>query len=282
MISTSAELEGLIDGAVTIPAIPALLTEITAIFNSPHGSAKDAAAVIGRDAAIATRALQLVNSSLYGLKNPIADINLACSMLGLAVINNLVVQASVLQTFASTAAVEGFDVEWFWDHSFKTAVACRMLAQLSPAAHGLGKDDAYTCGLIHDIGKLILIDSHPARFGEALTLSNKAQIPLARAESEVFGFHHAHVAGLLAARWKFGAPVQAAVTFHHTPAASAEGRASGFLVMAANTFAHAAASGTNGGYRGDTCDEDAMQALGLTEAQRAEILATTVQACRES
>ena len=69
MISTSAELEGLIDGTVSIPAIPAVLTEITAIFNSPHGSAKDAAAVIAKDQAIATRALLLVNSSLYGLKN---------------------------------------------------------------------------------------------------------------------------------------------------------------------------------------------------------------------
>jgi HD-like signal output (HDOD) protein len=282
MISTSAALEGLIDGTVGIPSIPAVLTEITAIFNSPHGSAKDAAAVIAKDEALATRALQLVNSSLYGLKNPISDLNLACSMLGLAAINTLVVQATVLQTFTNTVAVEGFDVAWFWDHSFKTAVACRMLAQLSPAAHGLTKEDAYTCGLIHDIGKLILIDSHAIRFGEALSLSNKTQMPLAKAETEVFGFNHAHVGGLLAGRWKFGAAVQAAVTWHHDAAANADERALGLLLMAANTIAHQAAGATNGGYRGDTCDDQAMQALGLTEAQRAEILAATVPACRES
>jgi len=282
MISTSAELEGLIDGTVSIPAIPAVLTEITAIFNSPHGSAKDAAAVIAKDTALATRALQLVNSSLYGLKNPVSDINLACSMLGLEVINNLVVQATVLQTFTSTAAVGGFDVKWFWDHSFKTAVACRLLAQLSPAANGLRKDDAYTCGLIHDIGKLILIDSHPVRFGEALSLSNKAQVPLAKAETEVFGFNHAHVGGLLAGRWKFGAAVQAAVTYHRNPSTNEDDRAFGFLVRAANTIAHEAASGTSGGYPGDTCEEATMLALGLTETQRAEILAAVVQACRES
>jgi len=282
MISTSAALEGLIDGTVGIPAIPPVLTEITAIFNSSHGSAKDAAAVIAKDEALATRALQLVNSPLYGLKNPIADINLACSMLGLATINTLVVQATVLQTFTNTVAVEGFDVQWFWDHSFKTAVACRMLAQLSSAAHGLSKEDAYTCGLIHDIGKLILIDSHALRFAEALSLSNKTQVPLAKAETEVFGFNHAQVGGLLAGRWKFGAGVQAAVTWHHDPTANADARALGLLLMAANTIAHQAAGATNGGYRGDTCDDEAMQTLGVTEAQRAEILAATIPACRES
>ena len=62
MISTSAELEDLIDGTVNIPTIPTVLSEITAVFNSPDGSAKQAAAVIERDPAIATRALRLVNT----------------------------------------------------------------------------------------------------------------------------------------------------------------------------------------------------------------------------
>jgi HD-like signal output (HDOD) protein len=107
-------------------------------------------------------------------------------------------------------------------------------------------------------------------------------MPLAKAETEVFGFNHAHVGGLLAGRWKFGAAVQAAVTWHHDPAASVDGRAPACLLMAANTIAHQAAGATNGGYRGDTCDDEAMHALGITDAQRAEIVAATIPACRES
>src|SRR5690606_6319850 len=126
MITTTAELEDLIDGTVSIPTIPTVLTEITAIVNSADGSAKDAALVIEKDPAIATRALRLVNSSFYGLKNPVSNINLACSILGLKVIKNLVVQATVLQTFSTDQTCSGFDADWLWDHSFKTAVACRM------------------------------------------------------------------------------------------------------------------------------------------------------------
>lgn len=274
MISTTAELEDLVDGTVNIPTIPTVLTEINAIFASPDGSAKDAARVIEKDPAIATRVLRLVNSSFYALKNPVSNINLACSIVGLKVIKNVVVQATVLQTFGATKSVAGFDANWLWDHSFKTAVACRLIAERTPVSSGLAKEDAYTCGLIHDIGKLILLDSQGERFVEALQLANKSKAPLAKAEGEVFGFNHAHVGGLLANRWKLAPAVQAAVMYHHSPATNAEDWARGFLVKAANTVAHQAAS-TTGGYLGDVCSEDSMQALSLTKEQLAEILATT-------
>ncbi|MCA8964933.1 MAG: HDOD domain-containing protein [Planctomycetes bacterium] len=271
-ISTSAELEDLIDGTVSIPTIPTVLTEITDIFNSPDGSAKEAGEVIEKDAAIATRVLRLVNSPFYGLKNPVSNINLACSILGLRAIKNLVVQATVLQTFGSSPEVRDFDANWLWDHSFKTAVACRMLADRSPVANGMAREDAYTCGLIHDIGKLILIDSQSDRFAEALRLSRGEKLPLAKAEGEVFGFNHAHVGGLLANRWKLASNVQAAVMYHHSPATNAEDWARGFLVKAANTFAHMATDKPNTSYIGDVNDADTMQALGLDEVQYREIL----------
>ncbi|MBL8729956.1 MAG: HDOD domain-containing protein [Planctomycetes bacterium] len=271
MITTSAELEDLVDGTVNIPTIPTVLTEITNIFHSPEGSAKEAAAVIEKDPAIATRVLRLVNSSFYGLRNPVSNINLACSILGLKVIKNLVVQATVLQTFGSTPEIRGFDAQWLWDHSFKAAIACRLLAEQSPVGNGLTKEDAYTAGLIHDIGKLILIDGQADRFSDALRLSQQGNVPLAKAEGEVFGFNHAHVGGLLANRWKLPPVVQAAVMYHHSPATNADDWARGFVVKAANTLAHQAAGDRHGGYRGDLCDAETLQALGLSAAQEAAI-----------
>jgi HD-like signal output (HDOD) protein len=272
-ISSSNELEELIDGTINIPTIPTVLTEITEIFASPDGSAKDAAAVIEKDAAIATRALRLVNSPFYGLKNPVSNINLACSILGLRSIKNLVVQATVLQTFGDCPELRDFDADWLWDHSFKTAVACRMLADRTEVAHGMSREDAYTAGLIHDIGKLILIESQRDRFAEALNHSRSEDMPLAKAEGEVFGFNHAHVGGLLAERWKLPRTVQAAVMYHHSPAPDADDWARSFLVKAANTFAHAAALPSEGAYRGDRLDPDALGVLQLSQAQAEEILA---------
>ncbi len=276
MITKSAELEELIDGTVNIPTIPTVLTEITAIVASPDGSAQEAARVIEKDPAIATRALRLVNSSFYGLKNPVANINLACSILGLKVIKNLVVQASVLHTFAC-GEHEDFDVDSLWDHSFKAAVACRLLAEHADVEQSLSPEDAYTSGLIHDIGKLVLIDSQEERFRQALELSRASNKPLAQAEGEVFGFNHAHVGGLLADRWKLPANVQAAVMFHHTPPTNAEDWARGFLVNAANSYAHLAATGERS-WRGHVLNEDALAALGLSQAKHERILQATAKA----
>lgn len=272
MITSTAELEDLVDGTVRIPTLPTVLREMQAITSSAEGSARDAARVIETDPAIATRVLRLVNSSFYALKNPVSNINLACSILGLKVIKNVVEQATVLETFGDVRAMPGFDASWLWDHAFKAAVACRMLAERSTIAAGLAKDDAYTCGLVHDIGKLILIDSRMDDFAEAMRLSQQSNLPLAIAEGEVMGFNHAHVGGLLAQRWKLAPAVQAAVTFHHTPGPTPEDWARGFLVKAGNTIAHLAASAP-GGYLGDLACAEMLQALGLQPAQLAEVTA---------
>lgn len=271
MTTTPAELEELVDGTVNIPTIPTVLTEVTAICNAPDGSARDAAKVIEKDAAIASRALRLVNGSLFGLKSPVANINLACSILGLRVLKNLVVQATVLQSFQGTQGLAGFDANWLWKHAFQTAIACRLLAEDPALAHGMPKDDAYTCGLIHDIGKLILLESCRERFGQALQLSQQRQVPLAAAEQEVFGFDHAQVGGLLANRWKLAPAVQEAVAHHHVRA-DAPGFPSGRLVRMGNSLAHLA-SDTTGGYRGDPSDRAALLGFGLTEERLQQILA---------
>lgn len=276
MSTTSAEVEELIDSTVSIPTIPTVLNEINAVLASPDGSAKDAAGVIERDPAIATRALRLVNSSFYGLRNPVSNINLGCSILGLQVISNLVVQATVLQTFQTdTGSV--LDADWLWDHSFKAAVACRMLAERTELAGELSRDDAYTCGLVHDVGKLILLDSQPERYAEAARLSAAQQAPLAHAEREVFGFDHAHVGGVLARRWKLAQDVQDAVLFHHSRDTDVSRAPAGLLVQAANSYAHLTSS-REGGWRGDALEHDALMALGLSEAEHLEILQATAAA----
>lgn len=273
MITTTAELEELIDGTVSIPTIPTILNDINAVLSSPDGSAKDAARIIERDPAIATKVLRLVNSSFYALKNTVSSIPLACSILGLKVIRNLVVQATVLETFGKGPDMADFAVDWLWDHSFKAAIAARLLAEKSPAGHQLSKEDAYTCGLIHDVGKMILLESQIDQFGESLRLSREQKIPLAKAEGEVFGFTHAHVGGLLAQRWRLADAVQAAVMYHHSPATNPEDWARSFLIKAANTLAHQE-TGTPASYQGDTTDADSLQALGIPADEMAEIRAT--------
>lgn len=264
MITTSAELEDLIDSTVNIPTVPTTLLEVNRVVTSPEGSAQEAAALLERDPAIGTKALRLVNSPVYGLRNPVSSITLACSILGLKVIKNLVFQATVIKQYEAVPALAGFDPLTLWTHSFRTAVAARMIAARATDV-GLDRNDAYTCGLVHDIGKMVLLDSTPERFAEALDLAAQRGIPLAKAEAELFGFSHAHVGGLLAQRWKLAPDLQAAVMYHHSPAADAESWAKGFVIAAANSAAHLASTDDPTPWPGDVLNDDSLAALGLSD-----------------
>ncbi len=265
MITTSTELEELIDSTVAIPTIPSVLMEINQVMASPDSSTTDATQIIERDPAIAARALRLVNSSFYGLKNSISSISMACSILGLKVIKNLVIQTTVLEQFPGSGDAVGFDTNALWDHSFKTAMAAKLLAQQSSLETQLSPDDAYTAGLIHDVGKMVLLQSQSERFSEALELSKKNGIPLATAEGQLFGFSHAHVGGLLAGRWKLAPTLQAAVMYHHSPGTEAEDWVMGFLIKAANTLSHQVSQTQS--WIGDLCDDDTLSTLGLSSEQ---------------
>lgn len=261
----TAELEELIESTVSIPTIPVTLTEISRICASPDGSAREAGEAISQDPAIAAKLLRLANSSFYALRNPVSDINLACSILGLRVIKNLVLQATILDNFGGGPKLRSFDPTELWDHSFKTAVAAQMLVEHAKIEFGVTKEEAYTCGLVHDVGKILLLQAQPEQFADALELSEQQGIPLAKAEGELFGFSHAHVGGLLAERWKLSYALQAGIMYHHSPAADPEEWVQGFLVSAANSIAHQV-KGSCGSWIGDSLEGDAMTCLGLDEA----------------
>ncbi len=262
----SDHVEKLIESTVSIPTMPASLQEIDGILNSSSANASDAWRIVERDPPLAAQILRLANSSASGAKQPISTVQVACSLMGLEAIRHSVVRAAALQILSGGGhtQVRELNLEWLWDHSLKTALAARLLAEAIPWSVGLTADEAYTCGLIHDVGKILLLEHYPYEVVRALRLSEQAAIPLAKAEMEIFGFCHAHVAGLLLRRWNLAPELQDAVMHHHGIGDTPEAWVRGFLVHAANGIAHDAAD-SNGGWRGHLADQDAMTLLGIPD-----------------
>lgn len=259
-------LERLVESAVTIPAMPETLLQVERVIDSESASASDAWQIIERDPALAVQILRLVNSAAHGVRQPINTIHVACSLAGLQAIRHIVVRATALDLLANGThrQVGTINVEWLWDHSFKTALAAQLLVDSVPWSLGFTRDDAYTCGLVHDVGKVLLLEEQSAEFEKALELSKETGLPLAKAEEKVMGFNHAHVAGLLLRRWNIAPLLQQAVMHHHGASDDPEAWVLGFLVHAANGIAHEVADG-DGGWNGDLCDPDAIEALGVPE-----------------
>lgn len=277
MLHTLNEVEVLIDNTVSIPTVPTTLNEINRIINDPDGSAMEAADVVAKDPAIATKVLRLANSSLYSLRVDVSDVKHAVSILGLRILRNLVVQATILEQFkVAQKDRTSFDPEWLWDHSVKTASAARMLVEECEVP-GVDAEAAYTAGLIHDVGKILLLQDPTERFLQAVEKSATTGEPLHSCEMEIYGFHHGHAGALLAMRWKLSTLLAHVIECHHDPLAEEEYLKVGCLLHCANGLAHAAATG-NGGYVGDSLDEEILGTLGVDPTRVPELIQQVEQA----
>jgi HD-like signal output (HDOD) protein len=209
----------LIDQTCELPAPPAMLHELDVVMANPESAAEDAAAVIVSQPSIAANILRIVNSPYYGLQVRVSSVDLAVSILGFHMTKKVTLQAAMFSTFAKKGVEhQHFDATAFWRHSVYVGVAARVLGQASSRCAGFHPEDLYVCGLVHDIGKLVLLDSSPD-FEKTITISMDEQRPLHTVESEVLGFTHADVSAALAREWSLPDDVCNALRHHETPEA---------------------------------------------------------------
>lgn len=263
-MTKTERLEELISSTVTIPTIPTTLAEIQKIVNDPDGSAAEAGEVIIKDPAIASKVLRLANSSIYALRVPVSDIQHAVCILGLNILKNLVVQATVLENFQGRGG-EAMSANWLWDHSLKTARAARSLAGLAKDDPQIQLEEAYTAGLLHDVGKVLLMEAEGDKYLRAVTLSRLKKVPLDQAEEEAFGFTHADIGSMLAERWNMSSVLCRAIGMHHDSDLDPAEEPAAYLLQFANAIAHNVASGVLVYHTNADVDEGRLDVYGLED-----------------
>jgi len=255
--------ETLVDGIVTLPTIPTILAALNSAISDPDSAASDIAEIISRDPPTATKVLRLANSAYYGLRSKISTINHAVTMLGFNIIRNLVLTATVFDLSAEKNIGGLFDIEKFWRHSLGVGVASKIVARETfPKAANLS-DEFFICGLLHDLGKIILGEFLRDKFTQALQLSREQSIPLFIAEKSTIGCTHAEVGRVLAKRWNLAGGIVSAVGHHHAPLeAEADQVKYAAVTHLADILTRAKEIGVGGGENPDL-DREAWDALGL-------------------
>lgn len=191
----------------SLPTLPVIAGQIMECMNDPNSSIQDLANVIMRDQSMSAKILKLVNSAFYGFPKRIGTISHAISILGFETVRGLVLGVSILDTFR----IKEFDLLDFWRHSIRTA-SC--MAYLSERLNYPRRDEAFTVGLMHDVGKLVFMLKAPEQYHQVLS-GEGAQL---ERETNVFGVNHAQIGARVAQAWNFpDSYVQGIECHHHHP-----------------------------------------------------------------
>lgn len=203
------DIDALLEEVVTLPSMPNSLAHITELISNPACSLAEVAKAISGDPAIAIKTLRLVNSAYYGLGQEVTTVEHAVVLLGLKVIKNLALTATVFDQIRGAA-------DLFLRHCVGCGVAMRALVEAGPLSKFVASaDEAFVYGLLHDIGKVILLEYLPDEYVKIPVLVRERNIPWHQAERELIGTDHAELGGRLAMKWKLSKFVVNAIAGHH-------------------------------------------------------------------
>ena len=217
-VSDSSSILKLVNKTLELPTIPEVLMKLREVIDREDATAQDVAEVIALDPSVSTNILRIVNSAYYGLQVRVSSVSLAVSIMGFSMTKKVALKAAVFSVFANKKhRIEHFDPVGFWKHSIFTGVAARVLGLVTTAFAETHAEDLYVCGLLHDIGKIIMLEKSPDQHGDVLSESSSSQRPEIEVEQDVYGFTHADVGSVLAIKWFLPEDLTIAIRYHHTP-----------------------------------------------------------------
>ncbi|MEO6422184.1 MAG: HDOD domain-containing protein [Candidatus Nitrotoga sp.] len=189
-----------------LPALPEVVLDLMNYLQRSEVDVGQVAYRIEREPALTAKLLRVANSSFYGLQRQVGTIPDALTVLGLRAAHTLIIGAAVVTHF-QTVIVAGYDQRAFWLHSVGTAICARALAR----ELGYNMENAFTAGLLHDIGRLILAARFPENYRNVMAYRAEHDCYPIEAEQEILGFDHTQIGATLAVRWKFPAEIALAI-----------------------------------------------------------------------
>jgi putative nucleotidyltransferase with HDIG domain len=196
-----------------VQALPENATKIIRMTADPNCNHAQLLKFISQDAALAARIMKAVNSAFYALPNKITRLDHAISFMGMRAVKEVTVSSS-LGSLCKPRALGNYDARDLWDHSLGVAILAR---ELAVHAKTVDPEEAFTAGMLHDVGLLITAQAESAKCSAVFTNAEIAAAPFASLEQTIFGFSHAELGERLGEQWKFPDYVTAAIRWHHEP-----------------------------------------------------------------
>ncbi len=262
-----------------LPPAPKTLSEVLHRLDDISTSAKTLEEIITQDPVLTAKILKIANSPYYGLSGEVNSISKAVVVLGIEEIRNLVIGLSVTSSFASDFTIKAFSANDLWLHSVGVGYCAKLLGE---RCGDLDKDELFTIGLIHDIGRFLMPLYFAEELEEAIALSEKEGIGLVDGEVRL-GISHAEIGAFLATLWKFGDMVVTVIRYHHNPKGAGEYIRQACVIYVADQLVQKVGDGWDLDYRGGKLFVPKHLGLGANEIKAvARELKANIEKVRES
>lgn len=223
-----------------LPSLPNVVAEVLHSFENENIAVTTLANTIANDQALVARVMRVANSPFFGLSGQVGTIFEAISVLGFNNLRGLVTAAAFINTFPQVS--KRFDWTSYWRHSIATAVCAKVLARRV----GLNPETAFTAGLLHDIGKLVMGVYFPESFTRMVEVEKISTVEALLAERAEIGLDHAELGREIANRWHFPDAIREAIGQHHLPEKADKEINLCDVIYIANLFSHALGTDRDG------------------------------------
>ena len=249
----------LITGSNRTSSLPEIFIMINEVVNDPTSSFSDIAQVVNLDTALSARLLRIVNSSFYSFPSNIETVTHAIAVIGTEQLHDLALATTIISNFKGISD-KMLNMNLFWQHSLGVAIVARNLAV---HCRETNPERFYLAGILHDIGRLIILENLPNEASEIITRHNKIGGMVLEIEREVLGFDHGEVGAALAQSWGLPLSLEEIIGNHHNPSLSKRYPLETTIIHLADIIAKAMGLGSSGDIYVPPLDEKSWEQLGL-------------------
>ncbi len=192
-----------------LPPLPGSVAKILSLIQDPEVKTSKLATAISCDPSLTTRILRLANSPIYYLQRKVTSIHRAIDVVGVRALYDMLMLNIASDSFADEIQYSVIG-RMVWEHSLAVAVYSR---ELSKTIGMQGSEEVFLCGLLHDIGKIMLLRAEPEEYADVLNKSSESE--LLEWEIKTFGYEHGDVGAIVASGWKLPDDVGRVIFDHH-------------------------------------------------------------------
>jgi HD-like signal output (HDOD) protein len=197
-----------------LPVFPRVAVQVMSLASNPEATIREFEKLINQDSGMAAKILRTANSATFSTGREITSIQRALLQLGASQIRSIATAAAVQAVSTNKKVDRHFDADAFYRHSLGVALAAKLIATLG---HYKDPEEAFTAGMLHDIGKLAIALFLPDEMRMIHSMSQESGASHFAAEKEILGITHEEIGELAARIWSLPAIYYAPIRYHHTP-----------------------------------------------------------------